>query len=144
MSRRHWKKLNINDTSKQDIEDRIEELSSLYDTGWHMDHERPDVGTTLAKIFASQMEENVIVVDVVKPAAFEKEIKRLENFGGRIIYPFMTKTITDEGIFADDGRFISYAELKRMTDEEKNEVSHRGKALRAFVGKLKAYLEEHS
>ena len=51
--------------------------------------------------------ENVIVVDVVKPAAFQKEIRRLENFGGKIIYPFMTKKITDEGIFADDGRFIA-------------------------------------
>ena len=33
-------------------------------------------------------------VDVVNPAAFAKEIRRLENFGGRIIYPFMTKKIS--------------------------------------------------
>ena len=44
--------------------------------------------------------------NVVKPAAFAKEIRRLENFGGRIIYPFMTKKITADGIFSDDGRFI--------------------------------------
>ena len=40
---------------------------------------------------------------------------------------------------------LRYCEIiADVTDEEKNEVSHRGKALRAFVGKLKAYLEEHS
>ncbi len=47
-----------------------------------------------------------MVVDVMKPAAFPKEIRRLENFGGKIIYPFVTKKITDEGIFSDDGKFI--------------------------------------
>lgn len=48
----------------------------------------------------------VVVVDVMKPAAFQKEIDRLEAFGGKIVWPFMTKKITAEGVFADDGRFI--------------------------------------
>ena len=63
-------------------------------------------GMDVATSAYEQGAEKVIVVDVVKPAAFAKEIKRLENFGGQIIYPFMTKKITDEGIYADDGRFI--------------------------------------
>lgn len=64
-------------------------------------------GMDVATSAYEQGAEKVIVVDVMKPAAFEKEIQRLENFGGEIIYPFMTKKITDEGIYADDGRFIA-------------------------------------
>lgn len=64
-------------------------------------------GMDVATSAYEQGAEKVIVVDVMKPAAFQKEIKRLENFGGEIIYPFMTKKITDEGIYADDGRFIA-------------------------------------
>ena len=63
-------------------------------------------GMDVATSAYEQGAEKVIVVDVMKPAAFAKEIRRLENFGGKIIYPFMTKKITDEGIFSDDGRFI--------------------------------------
>lgn len=64
-------------------------------------------GMDVAMSAYEQGAEKVIVVDVMKPAAFQKEIQRLENFGGEIIYPFMTKKITDEGIYADDGRFIA-------------------------------------
>lgn len=64
-------------------------------------------GMDVATSAYEQGAENVIVVDVMKPAAFDKEIRRLENFGGKIIYPFMTKKISDEGIFSDDGRFIA-------------------------------------
>lgn len=63
-------------------------------------------GMDVATSAYEQGAEKVVVVDVVTPAAFEKEIRRLENFGGKIVYPFVTKRITDEGIFSDDGRFI--------------------------------------
>ena len=63
-------------------------------------------GMDVATSAYEQGAESVVVVDVMKPAAFPKEIRRLENFGGKIIYPFVTKKITDEGIFSDDGRFI--------------------------------------
>ena len=63
-------------------------------------------GMDVATSAYEQGAESVIVVDVVKPAAFAKEIRRLENFGGKIVWPFVTKKITDEGIFSDDGRFI--------------------------------------
>lgn len=64
-------------------------------------------GMDVATSAYEQGAESVVVVDVMKPAAFAKEIRRLENFGGRIIYPFMTKKITAEGIYSDDGRFIA-------------------------------------
>lgn len=48
----------------------------------------------------------VTCIDVQKPAAFEKEIAHFKALGGEIIWPVMTKEITDEGIIADDGRLI--------------------------------------
>ena len=64
-------------------------------------------GMDVATSAYEQGAEFVTVVDVQKPAAFAKEIRRLENFGGKIIYPFMTKKITAEGIYSDDGSFIA-------------------------------------
>ena len=63
-------------------------------------------GMDVATSAYEQGAEKVVVVDVMKPAAFQKEIKRLEEFGGKIVWPFMTKKITAEGIYADDSRFI--------------------------------------
>ena len=63
-------------------------------------------GMDVATSAYEQGAESVVVVDVMKPAAFPKEIRRLENFGGKIIYPFVTKKITDEGIYSDDGKFV--------------------------------------
>ena len=64
-------------------------------------------GMDVATSAYEQGAQSVVVVDVVKPAAFAKEIRRLEDFGGRIVWPFVTKKITDDGIFSDDGRFIA-------------------------------------
>ncbi len=50
--------------------------------------------------------ETVVAIDVQKPAAFKEEIDYVESLGGKLIYPFMTTKITDEGIYSDDGRFI--------------------------------------
>ena len=75
-------------------------------------------GMDVATSAYEQGAENVVVVDVVKPAAFPKEIKRLEEFGGKIIYPFMTKKITDEGIYSDDGRFIEADQVIVSIGEE--------------------------
>ena len=75
-------------------------------------------GMDVATSAYEQGAEKVVVVDVMKPAAFDKEIRRLENFGGKIIYPFMTKKITDEGIFSDDGRFIAADQVIVSIGEE--------------------------
>ena len=75
-------------------------------------------GMDVATSAYEQGAENVIVVDVVKPAAFAKEIKRLEEFGGKIIWPFVTKKITDEGIYSDDDRFIEADQVIVSIGEE--------------------------
>ncbi len=75
-------------------------------------------GMDVATSAYEQGAEKVTVVDVVKPAAFEKEIKRLENFGGKIIWPYMTQKITDEGIYSDDGRFIEADQVIVSIGEE--------------------------
>lgn len=48
-------------------------------------------GGTKARYFDREGAQKITVVDVQKPAAFAKEIRRRENFGGKIIYLFMTK-----------------------------------------------------
>lgn len=50
--------------------------------------------------------ETVTCIDVQKPAAFAHEIEHVEELGGRLIWPFMTAKITDEGIYDKDGQFI--------------------------------------
>ena len=50
--------------------------------------------------------ESVVAIDVQKPAAFAKEIRHVEELGGKLVWPFMTTKITDQGIYAEDGRFI--------------------------------------
>ena len=50
--------------------------------------------------------EKVTLVDVQRPAAFQKEIHRILDLGGSIVWPFVTSKITPEGIYAKDGRFI--------------------------------------
>ncbi len=50
--------------------------------------------------------ESVIAVDVQKPAAFRHEIEYIEGLGGKLVWPFFTQKITNEGIYANDGTFI--------------------------------------
>ena len=45
------------------IEKRIEELAKHYTPEWHFDRENPDIGTTIAKLFAVQMKENADMAD---------------------------------------------------------------------------------
>ena len=59
MSRRRWKRLSIDTRTAGDIEETIEKLALLYDTGWHLDLENPDIGSAIARIFAGQMQENI-------------------------------------------------------------------------------------
>ena len=48
----------------------------------------------------------VTCIDVQKPAAFEKEIAHIESLGGKLLWPVMTREITEEGIIDDTGRLI--------------------------------------
>ena len=65
MNRKQWKKLNIDTRNASDIEEEIAHLSALYDTGWAPDFENPDIGTAIAKIYATGMEENIARVNEI-------------------------------------------------------------------------------
>ena len=48
----------------------------------------------------------VVCIDIQKPAAFAKEIRVVENLGGKLIWPVYTKEITDAGIITQTGELI--------------------------------------
>jgi NADPH-dependent glutamate synthase beta subunit-like oxidoreductase/glutamate synthase domain-containing protein 3/Pyruvate/2-oxoacid:ferredoxin oxidoreductase delta subunit len=50
--------------------------------------------------------QEVICIDVQKPAADAKEINHVQEMGGRIMWPVMTKEITDQGIITQQGELI--------------------------------------
>lgn len=50
--------------------------------------------------------EHVTCIDVQKPAAFDKEIAHIESLGGTLVWPFMTRAITEKGIADNTGRLI--------------------------------------
>ncbi len=53
----------------------------------------------------------VTCIDVQKPAAFAHEIEHIKKLGGEILWPVMTKEITEEGIITEDGRLIPGEEV---------------------------------
>ena len=60
-----------------------------------------------AAVGAYQMgAEQVICIDVQKPAAFAQEIAHVEAMGGVLMWPISTKEITDEGIITSTGDLI--------------------------------------
>ena len=60
-----------------------------------------------AAVGAYQMgAEQVICIDVQKPAAFEKEIVHVEALGGQLMWPVATQEITNEGIITTTGELI--------------------------------------
>ncbi|MCR4591186.1 MAG: hypothetical protein K5668_10250 [Lachnospiraceae bacterium] len=55
--------MKIYDSSVQDIENRIHDLSRQYTPEWHFSESDPDIGSAIAKIFSLQMQENVGLVN---------------------------------------------------------------------------------
>ncbi len=51
--------MKIDNRTTADIEQRIEELARSYVPEWHFDRDNPDMGSTIAKLFALQMKENI-------------------------------------------------------------------------------------
>ena len=49
----------------EDIENKIISLSQSYTPEWHYNKEDRDIGATISKIFASQMEDNIGILDDV-------------------------------------------------------------------------------
>lgn len=60
-----------------------------------------------AAVGAYQMgAEQVVCIDVQKPAAFEKEIEHVEALGGQLMWPVATREVTAEGIITTAGELI--------------------------------------
>ena len=105
MNRSKWKKYNIDTRTAGDIEEKIAELAGQYDTGWHMDQEKPDIGTTLAKIYASQMEENILRVNDILKRYHTEFVNMLDisllpakPSAGYVIMDVLTDTIDGVGV----------------------------------------------
>ncbi len=77
--------------------------------------------------------EHVTCIDVQKPAAFEKEIEHIRSLGGDIIWPVMTKEVTEEGILAEDGRFIP-GDMVIITIGDEPEIDFLPEGVKTFRG----------
>ena len=55
----------IDARTADDIEARIEELAKSYTPEWHYSKDDPDIGVTIAKIFAGQMSDNINIYNQV-------------------------------------------------------------------------------
>ncbi len=77
--------------------------------------------------------EHVTCIDVQKPAAFEKEIEHIRSLGGDIVWPVMTKEITDQGILAADGRLIP-GDMVIITIGDEPEIDFLPEGVKTFRG----------
>ncbi len=50
--------------------------------------------------------EQVVCIDVQRPAAYQKEIDHVQELGGELLWPIFTKEITPEGIVTQSGDLI--------------------------------------
>jgi len=49
---------------------------------------------------------DVTLIDIQKPAAFEKEIEHIEKLGAKILWPCFTEKISEQGVHLKDGRLL--------------------------------------
>lgn len=60
-----------------------------------------------AAVGAYQMgAEQVVCIDVQRPAAYQKEIEHVQELGGELLWPIFTKEITAQGILTNTGDLI--------------------------------------
>ncbi len=50
--------------------------------------------------------QEVTAIDIKEPSAFEKEIEYAKGLGAKIMWPCSTQSITKEGVYLKDGRFL--------------------------------------
>ena len=149
MSRKPSKKLNLDSRKAADIEDRIVELSQSYDTGWHMNKERPDIGAALAHVFAGQMEENIGRVNEILDRYHTEFVNMLDlsllparPASGLILLSLIADTIPGTGVAkgtkfltnteppyvfeADHSLYVTAAEILSvfMTDVEEGTIKY--------------------
>lgn len=75
--------------------------------------------------------ESVTCIDVQKPAAFAHEIAHIEALGGKLLWPVMTKEITDGGLITADGTLIS-GDMVIITIGESPDLGYLPEGVRKF------------
>lgn len=75
--------------------------------------------------------ENVTCIDVQKPAAFAHEIAHIEALGGKLLWPVMTKAVTDEGLVTVDGALIP-GDMVIITIGESPDLGYLPEGVRKF------------
>lgn len=59
MNRKMWKTYKSDQRTTEDIEEQIRKLSLSYTPEWHCNIQDPDIGATIARIYARQMQDNI-------------------------------------------------------------------------------------
>ena len=75
--------------------------------------------------------ESVTCIDMQKPAAFAHEIAHIEALGGKLLWPVMTKEITDGGLITADGTLIS-GDMVIITIGESPDLGYLPEGVRKF------------
>ena len=55
----------IDNRTSEDIEAKIEKLAREYVPEWNFDKNEPDIGSTISRLFARQLEENIKSINQV-------------------------------------------------------------------------------
>jgi heterodisulfide reductase subunit A-like polyferredoxin len=90
-----------------------------------------------AAVGAYQMgAEQVVCIDVQRPAAFQKEIDHVQELGGELLWPIFTKEITPAGILTQDGTLIK-GDMVIITIGENPDLSYLPEEIALERGYLK-------
>ncbi len=87
--------------------------------------------------------EHVVCIDVQRPAAFAREIAHIESLGGELVWPVMTKEITEEGIVTSDGRLIP-GDMVIITIGDEPEIDFLPDGVKTFRKNWLVPEEDHS
>lgn len=90
-----------------------------------------------AAVGAYQMgAEQVVCIDVQRPAAYQKEIDHVLELGGELLWPIFTKEITQDGIITQEGNLIK-GDMVIITIGENPDLSYLPKDIVLERGYLK-------
>jgi len=90
-----------------------------------------------AAVGAYQMgAEQVVCIDVQRPAAYQKEIEHVQELGGELVWPIFTKEITSDGIITQSGELIK-GDMVIITIGESPDLSY----LPEEIGLERGYLK---
>jgi NADPH-dependent glutamate synthase beta subunit-like oxidoreductase/glutamate synthase domain-containing protein 3/ferredoxin len=90
-----------------------------------------------AAVGAYQMgAEQVVCIDVQRPAAYQKEIEHVQELGGELVWPIFTKEITTDGIITQSGELIK-GDMVIITIGESPDLSYLPEEIALERGYLK-------